>query len=128
MDLTSITIGQYWWLKAGVFFSVFAIASLSFANNAQGQSPQPAKVSEGFDAEQTYQRSCLACHNTGVGGAPALGDSAAWDALMAKGMDAVISNIISGLNTMPVRGLCFTCTDDDLRALVEYMFQQSQNN
>jgi len=126
MNLTSITIGQYWWLKAGVFFSLLAIAGLSIANNARGQSLQLAKVSEGFDAERTYQRSCLACHNTGVSGAPALGDKAAWNALMAKGMDAVISNIISGLNTMPVRGLCFTCTDDDLRALVDYMFQQSQ--
>ena len=124
--MTSIAIGRHWRLKAGVFFCVLAIVGIVVTNSAMAQSAQWTQVSDGFDAKQTYQRSCLACHNAGVSGAPMLDDKAAWDALMTKGMDAVLSNVLSGINTMPARGLCFTCTDDDLGALVEYMYQQSQ--
>jgi len=37
----------------------------------------------------------------------------------------VVANSINGVNTMPAKGLCFDCTDDDLRALVEYMIAAS---
>ena len=44
---------------------------------------------------------------------------------MEKGLDAVVANAINGINTMPAKGLCFDCTDDDLRAIVEYMIDSS---
>ena len=77
-----------------------------------------------FDAATTYQMSCFACHATGAAGAPELGDQEAWSVRMEKGMEAVMANVITGLNAMPPRGLCFDCSDDDLLALVEYMVKQ----
>ena len=77
-----------------------------------------------FDVESTYQMSCFACHGTGAAGAPILGDADAWTERMAKGMDAVVANVIDGLNAMPARGLCMTCSDDNLRDLVDYMSSQ----
>lgn len=77
-----------------------------------------------FDVQAAYQMSCFACHGTGAAGAPKLGDAAVWEERMAKGMDAVMANVINGLNAMPARGLCFNCTDDNLRTLVEYMAAQ----
>ena len=77
-----------------------------------------------FDVESTYQISCFACHGTGAAGAPILGDADAWTERMAKGMDAVVANVIDGLNAMPARGLCMTCSDDNLRDLVDYMSSQ----
>ncbi len=53
-----------------------------------------------------------------------MGDADAWTERMAKGMDAVMENVISGVNAMPPKGLCMTCSDDDLRALVDYMAGQ----
>jgi cytochrome c5 len=77
-----------------------------------------------FDVESTYQMSCFACHGTGAAGAPILGDAEAWAPRMEKGMDAVMLNVVNGVNAMPPKGLCFTCTDDDLAAIVAYMISQ----
>ena len=77
-----------------------------------------------FDLESTYQMSCFACHGTGAAGAPILGDAEAWAPRMEKGMDAVMANVVNGVNAMPPKGLCFTCTDEDLAALVGYMSSQ----
>jgi cytochrome c5 len=77
-----------------------------------------------FDVESTYQMSCFACHGTGAAGAPILGDAEAWAPRMEKGMDAVMLNVVNGVNAMPPKGLCFTCTDDDLAAIVAYMSNQ----
>ena len=43
-----------------------------------------------------------------------------------KGLDAVVTNAINGLNAMPPKGMCFDCTDADLRAIVEYMIASSE--
>lgn len=82
--------------------------------------PEPAA----FDVAATYQMSCFACHGTGAAGAPVLGDQEVWTARMEKGIDAVMANVITGLNAMPAKGLCMTCSDTDLRALVDYMASQ----
>ena len=68
--------------------------------------------------------SCMACHMTGAAGAPKLGDEAAWNERLEKGMDAVMANVMSGINAMPARGLCANCSDEDLHAIVEYMVSQ----
>jgi len=77
-----------------------------------------------FDVESTYQMSCFACHGTGAAGAPLLGDADAWTERMEKGMDAVMVNVVNGVNAMPPKGLCMTCSDDNLRTLVNYMINQ----
>ncbi|MFK7865738.1 MAG: cytochrome c5 family protein [Pseudohongiellaceae bacterium] len=78
----------------------------------------------GFDAAAKYQMSCFACHGTGAAGAPKLDDKAAWEEKMAKGMDAVMVNVMNGIGAMPAKGLCMDCSDSDLVALVEYMSSQ----
>ena len=72
--------------------------------------------------------SCFACHSTGAAGAPKVGpgNAEAWTARVEKGMDVLVTNAINGLNVMPPKGLCFTCSDDDLRAIVQYMVDSSK--
>ena len=77
-----------------------------------------------FDVESTYQMSCFACHGTGAAGAPLLGDGDAWTERMVKGMDAVMVNVVNGVNAMPPKGLCFTCSDNNLQMLVNYMISK----
>ena len=88
-----------------------------------------AQLSEGFNAQQKYMASCFACHSTGAAGAPKVGAgmSAEWEPRLEKGLDAVVQNAINGINTMPAKGLCFDCTDEDLRAIVEYMIDSSNS-
>jgi len=78
------------------------------------------------NGEQVYQKSCQACHATGAAGAPKLGDKGAWAPRIATGMDALAANSIKGKGVMPPKGGCAGCSDDDIKAAVEYMVSQSK--
>ena len=75
--------------------------------------------------DQVYNASCLACHSTGVAGAPKLGDQAAWTARVAKGLDGLLATAVSGINAMPPKGTCADCSDEELKAAIEYILSQS---
>lgn len=89
----------------------------------------PAAVSSGpRSGEDVYNSACLACHSTGAGGAPKLGDVAAWVDRIAKGRDVLISSGIDGLagTGMIARGGCMNCDDEEITAAVDYMVDNSQ--
>jgi len=91
---------------------------------------QLAQTSDGFNAQEKYMASCFACHATGAAGAPKVEAGSyddQWAERVEKGMDAVMQNVINGMGAMPAKGLCFDCTDADLRALVDYMIETSQS-
>ena len=77
-----------------------------------------------MDGQKIYQASCQACHAAGVAGAPKPGDKEAWAPRIAKGNDALLSSVTNGLNAMPPKGTCMSCSEDELRAAVEYMVGQ----
>lgn len=114
-------------VKSILVISAVLFATVNFADNSQQASLQLAALTDGFNAEQTYMASCFACHSTGAAGAPKVGEgfAAEWAPRLEKGMDAVVSNAINGVNTMPPKGLCFNCTDEDLRAIIDYMLETS---
>lgn len=68
-----------------------------------------------------YKASCVMCHSGAVPGAPKTGDAAQWAPRLEKGMDALVNSVDKGLNAMPPKGMCFDCTADDYKALIEYM-------
>ncbi|MCO8166028.1 c-type cytochrome [Pseudomonas sp. 21LCFQ010] len=72
------------------------------------------------DPQQLFQRSCGLCHN-GQAAAPRKGDVEAWKPRLAKGMDTLVKHVTEGFNAMPVRGLCFDCTQEDYLALITLM-------
>lgn len=74
-----------------------------------------------MSGQQVYEKFCFACHAAGVSGAPILGNSEQWAPRVAKGMDALMQSTLNGLNAMPAKGTCATCSDDELKASVEYM-------
>lgn len=76
--------------------------------------------------ESVYNTACTACHGTGAGGAPKLGDAAAWVDRIAQGNDALYDHAINGFNGMPPKGLCMDCSDEELRLTVDYMVVGSQ--
>ena len=82
---------------------------------------EPAAAADAFDVEGTYMANCNACHAAGVANAPKLGDKAAWDARLEKGMDALMVNVMNGINAMPAKGLCMSCTQENLQEIVNYM-------
>ena len=76
--------------------------------------------------ESIYNSKCVACHNTGAAGAPKLGDIAAWSARISKGIDTLYVNAINGINGMPAKGLCMDCSDDEIKATVDYLVENSK--
>jgi cytochrome c5 len=80
------------------------------------------------DGQKTYQATCQACHNPAsvIPNVPKLGDKAAWAPRIATGIDAMLAVSIKGKGAMPPKGACAACTDEDLKAAIEYMVSQSQ--
>lgn len=76
--------------------------------------------------QDVYDASCMACHGTGAAGAPKTGDAAAWAARMDKGLETLHEHAIEGFNAMPAKGLCMTCSDEEVIAAVDYILEQSQ--
>lgn len=78
--------------------------------------------------EDVFNASCMACHSTGAGGAPKVGDAVAWADRIAKGNDALYSSGINGLagTSMMAKGGCMSCSDEEVKAAVDYMVENSQ--
>ena len=81
-------------------------------------------VDESLIGIAVYNRACVACHGTGVANAPKLGDRAAWKPRIAQGIDRLLVTSVAGMGAMPPRGTCADCSDDDLKAAIEYMLIQ----
>jgi cytochrome c5 len=64
---------------------------------------------------------CVKCHGTGVGGAPKIGDRAAWTPRVAQGLDTVVASAIHGHGAMPPRGDMADLTDVEIRSAIVYM-------
>ena len=78
--------------------------------------------------EEVYNAACMACHTTGAGGAPKLGDVAAWADRIAKGNDVLYASGINGVpgTGMIAKGGCMNCSDEEVNAAVDYMVAGSQ--
>jgi cytochrome c5 len=81
-----------------------------------------ATASAALSGEQIVKKVCSGCHETGKGGAPKIGDRAAWIKRVSHGIDAVTSSAIHGHAGMPARGGMASLTDPEMRAAVLYMF------
>ncbi len=73
-----------------------------------------------------YTSTCAMCHDSGAAGAPKLGDKADWEARLKKGMDKVYEVAIKGKGAMPAKGGKASLTDDEVKAVVDYMISKSK--
>lgn len=90
---------------------------------AGAQAQVAAAPSGPKSGSEVYQASCFACHGTGAMNAPKKGDAAAWKPRIDKGMDVMLSNAINGFNAMPQKGTCMACSDDEIKAAIEFMIK-----
>lgn len=75
-------------------------------------------------AEEIVDAQCAKCHAAGVGGAPKIGDRAAWLPRMREGVDTLVRSAINGHGGMPPRGGKADLTDAELRSAIVYMFNK----
>lgn len=78
--------------------------------------------------EDVYNAACMACHSTGAGGAPKVGDTAAWVDRIAKGNDVLYTSGVNGVpgTGMIAKGGCMQCSDEEVHAAVDFMVAGSQ--
>ncbi|MCK5818209.1 MAG: cytochrome c5 family protein [Psychromonas sp.] len=88
--------------------------------NAASVSTKSAAPRTGKQIFNTY---CMACHTTGVLGAPKRGDANAWKPRLAKGMSILYKNAMAGFNSMPPKGTCADCSNEEMRSSVEFMIK-----
>jgi cytochrome c5 len=50
--------------------------------------------------EEVFKAQCTTCHAAGVAGAPKLGDTAAWSARIATGLEALVNSALKGKGAM----------------------------
>ncbi|MGF1546277.1 MAG: c-type cytochrome [Thiotrichales bacterium] len=74
---------------------------------------------------KVYQTACGFCHDAGVAGAPKTGDSAAWAARIAAGVETMHTSAIKGIGAMPAKGGNPALSDEDVKRAVDYMIEQS---
>ncbi|CAM5779511.1 MAG: cytochrome c5 family protein [Burkholderiales bacterium] len=70
--------------------------------------------------KKIYDTTCVACHGSGVAGAPKFGDKAAWAPRLAAGFDEVLKIATEGKGAMPPKGGS-TASDADFKAAVTYL-------
>jgi cytochrome c5 len=75
--------------------------------------------------EQIYRQTCAACHDSGAGGAPRIGDRKAWAPRIREGKRMMVRMSIKGIRGMPPRGGNPALSDEDMERAVVYLLNQS---
>lgn len=91
----------------GVLFAPHAAAST-----------HPAIAATDTSAAAVYKRNCSSCHDRGIMGAPEPGAPR-----LLEDIDILVENAINGIGNMPARGHATFLSDEEIRAVVEYMRQ-----
>ncbi|WP_322999190.1 c-type cytochrome [Castellaniella sp.] len=75
--------------------------------------------------EQVFQSTCVACHGSGVAGAPKFGDKDAWAPFIKQGFEDLVKNAIHGIGAMPPKGGNSSLDDFEVARAVAYMTNHS---
>lgn len=98
---------------------------------AAAPAPAPAAPAapENTVGKSVYGKTCAMCHAAGVAGAPKPGDKADWGPRIAQGKDTLYKHALEGFTgskgMMPARGGAATLGDDEVKAAVDFMADQS---
>lgn len=89
------------------------------------EAPQPEPVATTMTGPQAFNEACIACHGSGIGGAPMLSDAANWAPRIEQGLDALRSHAIGGYTGsagyMPPKGARLDLSDQEVHNAIDYM-------
>lgn len=92
--------------------------------------PAPVVAADGGKGADVFKKTCAMCHQTGVAGAPKLGDKADWGPRIAQGKDTLYKHAIEGFNgqkgAMPAKGGSPSLSDDDVKAAVDFIASKAE--
>lgn len=96
---------------------------VSFGKSIDPTKPYASPTS--ITGEQLVNERCVACHESGVNGAPRIDDFNAWKPRLQKGVEGLVRSAITGHKAMPSRAGMDKLSDTDLRNAVTYLVIQS---
>ena len=95
---------------------------------AEQVASEPARVDDSVEiplkVRAVVATNCAGCHANGVKGAQRNDDTAAWQELANKGLDALTASVINGLGEMPARAES-PLDDAELRLAVQHMINKN---
>ncbi|SFC07998.1 Cytochrome c5 [Polaromonas sp. OV174] len=97
-----------------------AAVAAPVAAAAPAAAPATVAAANSGAGEALYKQTCVACHASGVAGAPKFGDKAAWAPYIKTGVETMTAVAIKGKGAMPPKGGS-SASDADVKAAVEYM-------
>jgi cytochrome c5 len=79
--------------------------------------------------QQVYAQVCKTCHETGLAGAPKVGDKVAWQPRIAQGEQMLVQHAIQGFQgktgVMPPKGGDTNLTDEEVHGAVVYLANEA---
>ena len=81
----------------------------------------PLAVSADRSGQDVYENLCVACHGTGVAGAPRMGDKKRWAHPLSEGRDHLIAHALKGGKIMPPKGGVAGLSDLEVARAVVHM-------
>ncbi|MEX2258027.1 MAG: c-type cytochrome [Woeseia sp.] len=130
------------WFAAGLVLLVVAISGCESRESANGTAARDAGTDAAampaerqadkrngafggtLDGREIYDKSCASCHDAGFNGAPRLSTRSDWVNLDAVGADGYTQITIAGIGIMPPRGGQPDMTDEQVRAVVDFMLSE----
>ena len=100
--------------------------SLVFTGCTEGGGTSVGQSGSSHPGKAVYNDYCYSCHNPGINGAPRIGDVDEWRPRIAKGKALLLDSTVNGLYRMPAKGLCYSCSVEELSQAVDYMIEQAQ--
>jgi len=114
---------------AGQDNTALAIAAASASPVLPPASATPTAAGA-MDGKSVYETACVACHGSGLAGAPRLGDKVAWAPRISQGIATLETHALKGFQgatgLMPAKGGRVDLPDDAIKAAVEHMVAQSR--
>ena len=91
------------------------------AKPAEKAEAAPVKV----DGKAVFEANCKTCHGGMIPGAPAVGKKDDWAPRIKQGKDTLHKHALEGFNSMPAKGGNSSLSDDEVKAAVDFMANES---
>ena len=123
--LSALAFAQSNQVNEGIKSRLAPVGEVCMSGDDCAAAPVASASDEPRSGQEIYDAHCTTCHAAGISGAPIMGDVDSWSSHIEKGTETLYDHAINGFNAMPAMGLCGNCSEDEIKATVDYMVEES---
>ncbi len=124
--LLGVSISHADEVAEGIKERIAPVGELCMSGDPCAAAPAAPVAAGPRSGQEVFDTKCTTCHTAGVSGAPRMGNAADWAPRIAQGDSAMFDNAWNGINAMPPKGLCLDCSEDEIRAAIKHMVNNSK--